>query len=185
MYIDIFLTGVAYSLRAVTHKGLSMNTSSAPRGIPDGGFDEIHLAARNRDIENVTRLLESGVDVNLRNRTEANGDGGNTPLWFAAQGPKTGGVAVAKALIAVGADVNAICEHGTTAMHVACSWGHADLVEVLHGAGADLGIQDGDGMTPEMVARNGNVWQLSRISNDERADVIRFFDSRIELRPES
>ena len=157
-----------------------MNTESVPRGIPDGGFDEIHLAARNRDIAKVMSLLESGADVNLRNRAEANGDGGNTPLWFAAQGPKSGGVVVAKALIDVGADVNAICEHGTTAMHLACSWGHADLAEVLHTAGADLGIADGDGMTPEMVARNGYAWQLTRISDDQRADVIRFFDSRVE-----
>jgi ankyrin repeat protein len=154
-----------------------MSTASAPRGIPDGGFGDIHLAARNRDIEEIKQLLESGVDVNLKNRKEANGDGGNTPLWFAAQGPKLNNAAAAQVLINAGADVNAVCEHGTTAAHLACSWGHKELLKLLFDSGANPDIQDKDGMTPEMVARKGYSWQLTKISDEQRAGVIGFFDS--------
>ena len=164
----------------MTQKEYHMETQSTPRGIPDGGFDEIHIATRKRDVEKVKDLVASGIDVDLRNRIEYNGDGGNTPLWFAAQGPGPNCEAVAKVLIDAGADVNAICEHGTTAMHLACSWGHEDLAALIGSSGADLGIKDGDGMTPEVVARNGYPWQLTEVSDYQRAGVIRYFDSRIE-----
>ena len=146
------------------------------RGIPEGGFEEIHLAARNRNIRDIRRLLDSGVNVNLRNRIESNGDGGNTPLWFACQGPNSQTTVVAE-LIKAGADVNAICEHGTTAAHMACSWGHDNLLKILYKSGADMSIQDVNGMTPEAVAKTGYDWQLVKVSNEQRAGVIAFFDA--------
>ena len=42
--------------------------------------------------------------------------------------------------------------------------------------GADLTIKDVDGMTPEMTARHGYNWQLTRISAQERPSVVAFFD---------
>ena len=57
----------------------------APWGSVDTRFDPIHSAARERDVATIRDLLSKGVDVDSPNGRAANGDGGNTPLWFAAQ----------------------------------------------------------------------------------------------------
>ena len=124
-----------------------MDESGLPRGEPPGGFEEIHLAARHRETERVASLLRRGVDPNVRNRREPNGDGGNTPLWFAAQGARPGGVPIATALLDAGARVDEHCEHGTTALHLAASWGHLDVVRFLVDRGADIRARDDDGAT--------------------------------------
>lgn len=153
-----------------------MKPEEAPRGELEGEFHPIHLAARNRDVAEVKWLLEAGIDVDLKNTVLPNGDGGNTPLWFAAQGPKKNGKEVAEVLVAAGADVNVICEYGTTAAHLACSWGHAEVLAFLYENGADLTIKDSDGMTPEMTAKHGYNWQLTRVSDEQRSRIIAFFD---------
>lgn len=130
-----------------------MDEASSPKGEPAGAFDEIHLAARNRDAERITILLQEGADPNLRNRQEPNGDGGNTPLWFAAQGATTGGVPVAQKLLAFGARVNERCEYGTTALHLAVAWAHLDMVEFLLASGADFHARDDEGRIALEMAR--------------------------------
>jgi hypothetical protein len=133
----------------------TIDPATLPKGEPEGGFDEIHLAARQRAPERVSTLLRSGADPDGRNRTEPNGDGGNTPLWFAAQGALGGGVPVAEVLIAAGATVDAKCEYGTTALHMAASWGHLDMAKCLIEHGADPAVQDGEGLTPREMAESG------------------------------
>ncbi len=124
-----------------------MDESGLPKGEPPGGYEEIHLAARHRETERVAALLRSGVDPNIRNQREPNGDGGNTPLWFAAQGARPGGVSVATALLDAGARINEHCEYGTTALHLAASWAHLDVVRFLVDRGADIHARDNDGAT--------------------------------------
>ena len=153
-----------------------MKSEDAPRGELEGKFHAIHLAARNRNVPEVKRLLAAGTEPNLKVAVLPNGDGGNTPLWFASQGPRPNGKEVAEVLIEAGADVNAVCEHGTTAAHLACSWGHAEVLETLYANGADLTLRDIDGMTPEMTARKGYDWQLTKVFDDQRSGVIEFFD---------
>ncbi len=132
----------------------TIDPAKLPKGEAEGGFDEIHLAARQRDPDRISMLLRSGADPDVRNREEPNGDGGNTPLWFAAQGAPGGGVPVAEVLIEAGATVNAKCEYGTTALHMAASWGHLDMVKSLIEHGADLMAQDDEGRTPRQMAES-------------------------------
>lgn len=113
----------------------------------------LHQAARQRDVEKAKSLIASGADVNELDRREASGDGGNSPLWYAAQGLPTGGVAVARLLVQAGADVNAKGEFGMTPLHMACSWGHPDMVVFLHEHGADISAEDDYGRTPIELAR--------------------------------
>jgi hypothetical protein len=130
-----------------------MVESKLPKGVPAGAFDEIHLAARNRDAAKVAALLEAGADPNLLNQKEPNGDGGNTPLWFAAQGTKPGGVPVAQVLLGAGARIDERCEYGTTALHLAVAWAHLDMVEFLIANGANAHARDDNGRTPLEMAR--------------------------------
>ena len=130
-----------------------MNASRLPKGEPPGAYDEIHLAARHRDAERLACLLAAGTDPNVRNAREPNGDGGNTPLWFAAQGARPGGVPVARLLLDAGAHLNERCEYGTTALHMAASWAHLDTLQFLVARGADPSLCDDDGRTPLDVAR--------------------------------
>ena len=106
---------------------------AAPWGTVETRFDPIHSAARMRDVQAVRQELAAGVDVDVVNGRAENGDGGNTALWFAAQGPQANGVDVARVLIEAGADVNKQCEHGRTALHMAAAWGadSADRVRTI------------------------------------------------------
>ena len=152
------------------------DTEDAPWGtVETGDFPPIHSAARMRDVATVVKELESGVDVDLVCERAKNGDGGNTALWYAAQGPWPGGIEVAKVLVERGAKVNRQCEHGRTALHMAAAWGHLDLVKYLLEKSADASIRDEENMTPPMVARHG--YSSNRVTHDERREVALYFAS--------
>src|SRR4051812_2705844 len=129
-----------------------MDTADAPWGTVETRFDPIHSAARTRDLQTVQQELDAGVDVDVPNGRAANGDGDNTALWFAAQGPAPSGLEVARLLIDAGAEINRPCEHGRTALQMAAAWGHLDVVQLLIQHGADPTIRDDEGMTPAMIA---------------------------------
>lgn len=152
-----------------TNSMTQADTSDAPWGSVETRFDPIHSAARMRDVETVRKELSAGVDVDVPNGRATNGDGGNTALWFAAQGPLPGGAEVAQLLITSGAEVNRRCEHGRTALQMAAAWGHLDMVQLLVEHGADPAIKDDQGMTPTEMAS-----QSKRVSADQLKPVIEF-----------
>src|SRR5688500_3481788 len=147
----------------------------APWGTVETRFDPIHSAARMRDVEAVRQELAAGVDVDVVNGRAETGDGGNTALWFAAQGPWPNGVDVARVLIEAGADVNKQCEHGRTALHMAAAWGHADVVQLLLENGANPTVVDHQGMTPANVARRG--YGSNNVTDGQRSAVCKLFKS--------
>lgn len=149
--------------------------NAAPWGTLETRFDPIHSAARMRDVLAVQRELAAGVPVDVVNGRAENGDGGNTALWFAAQGPWPNGVEVARLLINAGADVNKQCEHGRTALHMAAAWGHADVVQLLLENGADPTIVDEEGRTPPNVARHG--YSSNNVTIEQRSAACRLFTS--------
>jgi ankyrin repeat protein len=152
------------------------DTEDAPWGtVETEDFPPIHSAARMRDVATLVQELELGVDVDLVCKRAKNGDGGNTALWYAAQGPWPGGVEVAKVLLCAGALVNRQCEHGRTALHMAAAWGHLELVKYLLANSADPSIRDEENMTPPMVARHG--YSSNRVTHEERRDVLLYFES--------
>ena len=148
------------------------DTPDAPWGTVETRFDPIHSAARMRDTETVRRELDVGVHVDVPNGRAANGDGGNTALWFAAQGPVPGGLETAGLLIAAGAEVNRPCEHGRTALHMAAAWGHLDVVRLLVESGADPAIRDDEGMTPAEIASRSQ-----RVPEENLQPVVDYLNS--------
>ena len=135
----------------------------APWGSVETRFERIHSAARMRDVETVRSELASGVPVDIENGRAENGDGGNTALWFAAQGAAEGGLEVAIILVEAGAVIDRPCEHGWTALHMAACWGHLDIVQFLIEQGADRTLQD---------THNRTAKDLASVSNCAEADDL-------------
>ena len=146
---------------------INPDTPDAAWGTVETYFAPIHSAARIREVETVQNELDAGVEVDLLNGKASNGDGGNTALWFAAQGPSPGGIEVAQVLIAAGAVVNRQCEHGRTALHMAAAWGHLDVVRFLVENGANTSISDDEGLTSLQIATHSR-----RVAEAELKAVI-------------
>ncbi len=151
------------------------DAKDAPRGTVDTRFDLIHSAARERGVATIRKLLSAGTAVDSLCGRAPNGDGGNTPLWFAAQGPWPNSLPAVRIMVEAGANLNKQCEHGRTALHMASAWGHLDVVRFLMKKGADPTIRDNDGMTPPMVARQG--YRSNRVTDDKRREVRTYFES--------
>ena len=121
------------------------------RGAPiaakdEHGFTALHEAANNGRVEVVSFLLDRGMGVDLPSDILQ-----VTPLHCVAQGylsDPASRVAVARLLIARGANVNARNRANQTSFHRAAEWGHPEIMEVLlASAGADPTLRDGEGKT--------------------------------------
>ena len=108
------------------------------------GWIDAHVAYR------ITLLLETRcADPNQRDLYE----GGTALMWLAYtyHEPKHRAQAlrVLKALLANGADVNAVCNAGYSALHYACSCpSDLGVVTALVEAGADVGLRNREGLRP-------------------------------------
>ncbi len=80
------------------------------------------------DINGVQSLISRGASVNA-----IADDGGYTSLMYAAW---NGHTAIVKVLLAAGADVNVKNHLGVTALQLAESYNHTDIVDLLKKAGA-------------------------------------------------
>lgn len=112
---------------------------------PGNTFTFLIEACRRRHEEIVLGLIKRGADVNQVNAVDHNGEGGNSPLWFACQGNVPENTNIVKALIKHGADVNAKGECGYTPLHMACQWGHVQLAKILIEHGADKNALNDEG----------------------------------------
>lgn len=147
------------------------------------------------DKEEVQRLLETGTDVNAKNRQglppviaaakKGNGEvlkllvdsgadpnvednNGLTPLMWAAD---RGHLETARILLENGADVNAVTEYGATALKKAIESPERALVKLLldHGAEANASLRDGS--TPLMWAAIAGQASLAKLLLERGADV--------------
>lgn len=118
------------------------------------GSTPLHYAAKNENQEYADHLIRLGADGTIQNKF------GRTPVHDAAY---SGRLPTLKQLIAkIPADrihavlalkgIDARPWLGRTALHEACDQGHADIVDELLKAGADITVKDAEGNTALHVA---------------------------------
>ena len=116
-------------------------------------FPPLHLAAYNADLEALRQLLTAGALPDLRDEK------GYTPLlWASFRAAVADQVPVIQALVAAGADPNAITSAGdSSCLILAAQSGCVEAVAALVACGANVN-RSADGVTALMVAgRQGEV----------------------------
>jgi len=88
-----------------------------------------------------------------------------------------GNIEAVKQHIAAGTDANAKGKHGLTPLHVAATFGHKEVAELLIAAGADVNTKDGDGNTSldwaETVIELRSLGDNVKAAKKETADLLR------------
>jgi ankyrin repeat protein len=117
------------------------------------GFTPLMIAARHNRCEIARFLIASGADVNALSSELKNGDGGNPPVWFAAQGVKKGRETMVELLLSHSANPNLAGEGGWAGLHMAAQWNHPDVARILLEHGADIALLDNDDSTALDIAK--------------------------------
>ena len=119
------------------------------------GDDRLVDAFAQQDLQAISALLESGVDVN-----GSRPDGATALMWAAHWDDLEG----AELLIRAGAHVNAANDYGVTALDLACENRSVALVETLLAAGANVNAVRTNGVTPlHTTARVGSIELVSAL----------------------
>ncbi len=114
-------------------------------------------AAANDDVEEVTRLLQEGPDINAKDEF------GWTALM---RGVESGGLGVVKLLLEKGADVNARTGGGEPALMIAARRDALEVVRLLLENGANVNAKDKGGLTALMIAaRRGHLGMVEFLLN--------------------
>lgn len=105
------------------------------------GESILHYACLYNDINLVELLLDSGIDINIKDTL------GNTPLFSVAQNSK--GLDVAKLLLQREANIHAKNDiTGCTALHIAAEYANLEIAKLLLDSGANPNAKDDNGNTP-------------------------------------
>lgn len=160
----------------------------ARAGIPDAGADRVspldhmftaqevggefvdpplHRAVRNGQVDLVRRLLDSGADIEERNRYDS------TALYTAVGLQNYDLVML---LLERGANVDARRCDGWTPLHIAASCGNPEIIKVLLDRGAALHVRDSFGKSALHIAAKGVHHQTLEVLLDRGADIdaVRF-----------
>jgi hypothetical protein len=120
-------------------------------------------AVRAGDAEKSKALLQADPKL-----AEARTEDGSTALHLAAL---EGEAAVARVLLAGGAQVNARGLREETPLHMAMYDGHREVAEVLLASGADVNARNTEGETPLHLAARKGYGDLVELLVDHQADV--------------
>ena len=125
---------------------------------------KLHLCQDNSDVEKAVEIvLNEGVDINIPGKSN------RTPLMWAS--PSASGEFI-ETLIDLGADVNAQRTDDKIApLHLAVYGNNHVAIDILLMKGANVDIQDADGLTPLYMAVSNKKEHLVRRLLEGNADV--------------
>ncbi|CAH8318254.1 unnamed protein product [Eruca vesicaria subsp. sativa] len=112
-------------------------------------IDAIHEFAREGEVENLLKSIESGIQVNARDSE------GRTPLHWAID---RGHLEIAKLLVDKKADVNAKDNEGQTPLHYAVVCDREAIAEFLVKQKANTASKDDDGNSPLDLCESDWPW---------------------------
>jgi ankyrin repeat protein len=124
-----------------------------------GDNRKLFYAVKNGNIEEINRILETGVDVNLKAVKDF------TPLMVACL---KGSFEVAKLLLMKGANPNAQNIYGSTSLHYMVDDNLSQIADLLIANGADVNIKDKNGRTPLFYCKN---IKLVNLLSDSGANI--------------
>jgi ankyrin repeat protein len=113
---------------------------------------EMFFSALRGDVDNVMRILDTGVDINTKSPSPP-AHVANTLLHVASRG----NTELVSALLKRGADVNVRDSDGDTPLQIATET-NEELISIFVEHGADVNAKNGIGWTPlHFVGENGNA----------------------------
>ncbi|MGV7222039.1 MAG: ankyrin repeat domain-containing protein [Nitrospinales bacterium] len=129
------------------------------------GWTDLHRAVARKDLKEVTRLIDEGMDVDTRE------DRGATALYEAT---RRGYLDIMQFLLNKGADVNAKENNGFTPLHIAAEYHQADAMRLLITNKANLNARSKGNHTPLRQAA-AQAWHedglMAEILIDSGADM--------------
>ncbi|KAB5531604.1 hypothetical protein DKX38_018274 [Salix brachista] len=129
----VLLTSMRKAYLICISLGLHMITRIAPLKM-----DAIHAFAREGEVNNLLKCIDSGVSVNLRDSE------GRTPMHWAVD---RGHLDIAEELVRKNADINAKDNDGQTPLHYATVCEREAIAEYLVKQNADTDAKDNDGQS--------------------------------------
>jgi ankyrin repeat protein len=127
---------------------LEQATPGALRRYSHDGFTPLHLGAFFGHPEAVKFLLARGADVNATSKNAS----ALRPIHSAVAHRGDAALAIAKMLIAAGAEINVAQQGGWTPLHAAAFHGHTEMVKLLLAHGADAAALADNGKTALAMA---------------------------------
>ncbi|KAA3454874.1 acyl-CoA-binding domain-containing protein 1-like [Gossypium australe] len=112
-------------------------------------MDAIHIFAREGELDNLLKCIESGVSVHLQDSE------GRTPMHWAVD---RGHLKIAEALLSRNANVNAKDNEGQTPLHYAVMCEREDIAKFLVKQNADKDTKDNDGNSPVDLCDSDWPW---------------------------
>ncbi|KAI4378192.1 hypothetical protein MLD38_015709 [Melastoma candidum] len=120
-------------------------------------MDEIHAFAREGEMENLLKCIESGTSVNIKDSE------GRTPLHWAVD---RGHQKAVELLISQNSDLNAKDDEGQTPLHYAVMCERESIAEILVKHHADLNIKDNEGSSPADLCESDWPWFQAVMKRD-------------------
>lgn len=151
--------GEIENVRTFISEGININYQE-----PKNGMDALSIAAFNKNKEMVNLLLESRIDVNLKNKL------GVTALQSAILANDLESVNL---ILSAGAK-STVSNAGLTSIMLAASVGNSDIIKVFMNRGESINVAQPDGWTPIMhaIAQNKEDTVIFLLKNEANLSAM-------------